>query len=220
MLHSNLRRASARSDSLRVLAMALVLAVPVTSRADFIDITFSSEYYDCDIHGVANFQPFNVYIVAGMRAPIPVQGITAAEFAVAGVRSSWFVVSALPNPNANSVVGNPFAGGVVMQFPSCQDWSGPNCWVLLYSATFVSLEPVLPTTLDVVGHSSPSLQCPVSAPVLVACDPSSTPVCVPAGRGFINQPFTCQVQAGKTDGCTVGVDASAWSAVKSLYDSR
>jgi hypothetical protein len=203
-----------------MLAMALVLAVPVPSRADFINVTFSSEYDDCDIQGVVPFQPLNVYFVAGTRlAPTPLQqGIRAAEFAVAGVPPSWFILSALPNPSASSVVGDPFAGGVAMLFPTCQDWSGPNCWVPLYSVTFFPTEPVPPMTLDVVGHGS-SVQCPGSSPALAACDPGSTPVCVPGGRGYINS-FECRVQAGQSDGCIIAVEQRSWSAVKRLYDSR
>jgi hypothetical protein len=200
----------------RVIA-TLVLAVCLgfgSASASSIGVFFDTGAARCDALIPAQFTQVTWYVMAILGGDIAADGITGAEFSLKGVPPAWFA-QIFANPAANVDLRHPMGIGVGtnIAFPACQK-AAP---VLLYTYQVLATSvPANGTYLTVERHdfpSSPSFQCPL----LVICDPPIfTKVCVRGGQGILN---------GDPSGtpppvpCTVGVDQTNWSTVKSLYNN-
>lgn len=181
------------------LVMALMFAVG-SANASSIGVYFAADGSDCD-GTAAPYSPLGWWVIAHLYGDIMADGITGAEFRVSGVDGTWFhTITA--NPAANTVLGNLFSGTNVA-FPGCM----PGPWVLLYTvSTFPTSVPAGEIVWKVMAHNNPSNPL-YNCPLLVGCDaPVYTKICVSGGEAFLN---------GRP--CTVGVDQTTWSQVKSLY---
>ncbi|MFQ5599713.1 MAG: hypothetical protein ACE5G2_04075 [Candidatus Krumholzibacteriia bacterium] len=131
-------------------------------------------------------------------------GITGAEFRVEGAPSGWFFFPTA-NPESSIAFGDLLGFGTNIAFPSCQSTPSVNLYtviVIRVSAVNDRLLSVLP--LQVFG--CPDLCCVL----LTVCDaPIFTKICVVGGEALIN---------GTGDPCTVAVEQTTWSTLKSLYN--
>jgi hypothetical protein len=181
------------------LVLALCLGIG-TANASSIGIYFAADGSDCD-YTAAMYGMFNWYVLVHAYGDGAVNGVTSAEFRVDGVPASWFNnISA--NPAANTVLGNLFTGTNVA-FPGCM----PGPWILLYTVSSLPTAPPTAATWRIMQHTTPSnpnLPCPL----VTLCDaPYYTAICVSGGQAYLN---------GQT--CSVGVEQSTWSQVKSMYN--
>ncbi len=182
------------------LVMALLFSVG-TASASSIGVYFAADGSDCDATAAA-YTPLNWYVLAHLYQDGAATGMTGAEFRVSGVPTAWFhTITA--NPTASAVLGNLFTGTNIA-WAGCQ--TGP--FVTLYSvSTFPTATPTAEMDWQILAHttpSNPSFNCPV----LVMCDaPVYTMVCVSGGEAFLN---------GRP--CTVGVNPSTWTQVKTLFN--
>src|SRR5262245_10700715 len=191
----------------------LITALSVTSRpvsAQDILISEAPNDWCCDLF-VPLFSPVAWYIIAQPYG-VSAGGITGAEFLQTGTPAGWFV-SATANPAASLALGSPIDGiGCSIAFTSCQ--TGDNGFVLLYTVNAVSTSQVGETFLRITARNPPSNPA-FACPTHVLCDaPTFSVVCVLGGQGIINGVgHRCSEVP-----CTVGVESSSWSKVKSLYD--
>jgi hypothetical protein len=193
------------------LVMAACLAAG-SANASSIGAFFTADASDCDFQ-TPNF--FTLHVIAILGGDAAAAGISGAELRVTGLEDqapapTWFV-SVTPNPAANVVIGNPTTagGGVNLGFPSCQAPMGGRVSLFTVSV-FANGPPVLgERTFAVLRHTVPTnanFQCPL----VTLCDPPTfTKVCVPGGEAFLNR--------GEGT-CTVGVQQTSWSQVKSLFN--
>ena len=151
-------------------------------------------------------EPGTIYILAKHNG-LTDCGVAAAEFRISGIPSSWRVYP-VPNPAALNV-GNPFADGVVVAFPTCQRReNGP---VVLYTVGVVAseLENDLQFTVEKRNPpGNPMFQCPE----LNLCDmPMFTKICVEGRPCHVNatSPRTCDSD--------LPVQPMSWGAVKEIF---
>jgi len=184
------------------LVLALCLAVGSAS-ASSIGVYFTADGTDCDATGVAPFTQVTFYILVHTYGDAATGGITGAEFQVKNFPSGWFGTPT-PNPAFGTVIGNPLTGGCNIASGSCQ--SSPTGFINLFTVTAFATSAVSNVDLIVDKHTTPSnpnFQCPA----LVLCDaPIFTLICVSGGEAFLNG-----------GSCTVAVQPTTWSKVKSLY---
>ena len=147
--------------------------------------------------------PGTMYINVVGSSALPTGGITGAEFAVGNITTADAFFILTPNPAANVDLGNPFAGGTNVAFPSCQ--TGPS--INLYHVNFFASTDLTGRLISIVAHSvptNPNFPCSL----LNLCDaPIFTKVCVAGGEAYIDGPD-----------CTVAVEETTWSDVKSLFN--
>lgn len=143
-----------------------------------------------------------MYICASGPSAFPAaDGFVGAEFRVDGLPAGWTAQSTRAPGSALSV-GDPFGNGTNIAFPSSQ--SGP-C-TLLFTVTVSAPQAGASAALQIKRHNSPS-QPSFACPWLMYENFEPVRVCVPGGALFINPETPC----------TVGVQISAWSRVKALY---
>jgi hypothetical protein len=146
--------------------------------------------------------PYALHVKAWIDGAIT--GITGAEFRITGLPAGW-TAFATPAPDASTSLGDPLDGsGANIAFATCQT---STCRVLdsilvfpttVVGETFLSIRPRTPPT-------NPAFNCPR----FVLCDaPVYSSLCVPGGVFCIN------VTSGR---CQIGMESTAWSAVKAFY---
>ncbi|MFQ5600134.1 MAG: hypothetical protein ACE5G2_06230 [Candidatus Krumholzibacteriia bacterium] len=137
-----------------------------------------------------------------------VTGIRGAEFRIDGAPQSGTEALYIntPNPLATIALGDPWGlPGASISFGTCQTGGSVN----LYTVTVILLNPIPATdaTISVVPRNPPTNP-EFNCSLLNLCDdPAFTAVCVPGGQAFINS----------IRDCTVAVEETTWSGVKSLY---
>jgi hypothetical protein len=151
-----------------------------------------------------------IYILARPEGPLAA-GFTQAEFWVDGLPVGWFAIAS-PNPlAAATTLGNPFATTPPLRtniaFPSCQP-PDVNGVVNLFTVTLIPTTIVADAYLSVVVANPPT-NASFTTPILYGCDAEFTPWPA-AGGQFIMNPTTKH--------CTVSVENTTWSEVKSLYN--
>jgi hypothetical protein len=146
--------------------------------------------------------PGTAYILAVLDQIPSEIGIAGAGFRVDGMPTDWSA-TVVPRSGGDTI-GNPLTGGCVIGFP-CQ----ASHIVLLYTIhyTVVSDLMVRLNVHEQTPPSNPPLACPVID--LGSCETAEGVwFCVSGGTAAINDPSFC----------TVGVEPSTWSRVKSLYE--
>ncbi|MFQ5600135.1 MAG: hypothetical protein ACE5G2_06235 [Candidatus Krumholzibacteriia bacterium] len=185
---------------LRVIVTLLTVAVAAGSASGQSIGLFSDP--GCASCNLATTPGIPATLWIGMATGGSVSGIKGAEFRVDGLPAGWLTIST-PNPAANLALGDPFAGGCNIAFPECQVGACIN----LYTVTVIPFSSDVDVVCVVDKHSSPSNPNFLCALVNLCDAPLFTKVCVGAGSMFINS------QAD----CTVAVEETTWSSVKSLY---
>jgi hypothetical protein len=145
---------------------------------------------------VVSGQPTTLYIFVTGNSFFGV-GVRYAEFRVDGLPLEW-TASATPNGMAVQAVGNPFAEGAKIWFPT----NMPGALVRLYSVTLVANGQLGRVTLNVRGHSSPS-DPNRSCPVTLTYVPEYDSGCSNGGYLTVNE--------------TTAIDAATWAGTKGLY---
>ncbi len=198
---------------MRMLATILVAVQCVaggTGFAQSIGVTFQPDDWDCDAVISASTQA-TWYLCASVGGAAR-SGIIGAEFRQDGSPAGW-PMTAIPNPAASYVRGDPLAGGCQIAFPDCQSGGSPGI-VLLYTIQGLATTSVGCTRLTILQHTTPSnplFRCPV----LVLCDaPVYTKICVMGAEGLVNG--ACSMTP--PDPCRVALTPVLWSQVKRLYD--
>ena len=170
-----------------------------------IGIYFDAEGQQCS-GTIRPGEPGTIYILAKHNG-LTDCGVAAAEFRISGIPPSWSVYP-VPNPAALNV-GNPFADGVVVAFPTCQrPENGP---VVLYTVLVVAseLETDLQFTVEKRNPpGNPMFQCPL----FNLCDtPMFTKICV--------EGLPCHVNATspRICGSPLPVQPMSWGAVKEIF---
>lgn len=184
------------------LVLALCLAVGSAS-ASSIGVFFAPDGSDCDAT-IGGFSSGTFHILGILGGDAAAGGVTGVEFRLVGVPGGWFLTPTV-NPVFNTVVGTSLAIGYNLASASCQAGSGGvlNLFSISYFAT--TAEP--PSYWGIDRHTNPSNpQFP--CPLMVLCDPPVyTKLCVGGGEARVN--------GGP---CTVGVEETSWSTLKSLYN--
>jgi len=145
-------------------------------------------------------QTFNIWLCAEGQAAT---GITAAEFRIAGLPSTW---TSTVFPGTGTMTGDVFGDGVRVAFPSCVQPSG--MYLQLFTVNIIAMDE----RFDVVLMVSPTV--PVSDPNLTCsfvelCNaPVFTKVCAGDHGAIINPHIR---------NCGLAVNAGSWGGVKSLY---
>jgi hypothetical protein len=182
------------------------IAVSALASPTTIGVFFDAAATDCDT-SVDPFMPFTVYVSAVLGTDAAAEGITQAEFRVDGL--TGIVLSVTPTPAADVALGNPTVGGGLVAFASCMAGQGLRHIVLLYTIVCSAPSPVLPRSVAVDRHPVPvDCWCPCRwGPCVGLCDyPVFTSMVVSGGHALINN-----------GSCTVGLQSTAWSAVKLLW---
>jgi hypothetical protein len=189
-----------------LLAMTLTLGVS-TAFAQSIDLTADAAGTVCE--GAINAGVTSLYIIARPGGAVAA-GISGAEFYVTGLPAAWFAI-VTPNPLNTAALGSPFATVPPLRaniaFPSCMPPDG-NGVVLLYSCVFFPNSAPADAYLSVVVADPPTNPS-FTTPILTACDSPLFTAYAAAGGQFIMFPATRH--------CTVAVQNTTWSGVKSLY---
>ncbi len=145
---------------------------------------------------VVSGQPATLYIFVTGNSFFGV-GVRYAEFRVEGLPSEW-TASATPNAMAVQAIGNPFAEGAKIWFPT----NMTGALVRLYSVTLVANGQVGRVTFNVTGHSSPS-DPNRSCPVTLTYVPEYDSGCTNGGYLIVN--------------ATTAIEAATWAGTKVLY---
>jgi hypothetical protein len=147
---------------------------------------------------------FYVYCRLGGGAS---DGITAVEFAVAGIPEGW-IASVIPAPSYEIMLWNPVQGGGTIKFSTCQTGDADGrvfvCTIAYYAPETPPDNVLLSVTKNKHRHD-PNYQCPL----VKTCDPlpAELRVCATTTDAILNGPT-----------CTVAVVEATWSTVKRLYD--
>jgi len=187
----------------RILSLLLVVSLAAsTASAGSIGLFFDPDAASCS-GPIANGSTGRIYIIALLSDVADV--MTVAEFRVDGLPAGW-VANLVPNPASNIVLGNPFDGvGCDIAFPTCQ--ADDN--VLLFTVDLLASTAVSDHYLR-VRHRNPPPNPNFPCPLVTECiAPIYDKVCVSGGEAIINP---------TGPGCTVAVEATSWSRVKSLYE--
>jgi hypothetical protein len=195
-----------RIGKVLLLAMTLTLGVS-TAFAQSIDITLDAAGTICE----AAIPGATVINIIARPAGVLATGFTQAEFWVQGLPTGWFAIAS-PNPlAAATTLGSPFATTSPFRtniaFPSCQAPDG-NGVVSLFTVTLIPVSFPADAYLSVVVADPPTNEL-FTTPILYGCDAEFTPVPAKGGQ-FIMNPTTKH--------CTVSVENTTWSEVKSLYN--
>lgn len=147
--------------------------------------------------------PFSMYILASLSGP-SAGGLTGVEFRLDNIPGGWFLTPTV-NTVFNTVVGTSLGIGYNLASGGCQ--AGTGGVLTLFSISGFATSLVSNHVMSILKHTTPSnpaFQCPLQ----VLCDaPVFTKVCVNGGQGIING-----------GNCTVGVEQTSWSTLKSLYN--
>jgi len=183
-------------------AVAAVVAPQLVSAAALVvEATGTSNPYVVQL-------PANSSVTARVsyRGEFPVTG---AEFRLAGVPQGW-LVSAIPNPAANIVIGSPVDDtGVNISFSTCNDqvnsYGLVDVWLFdlnIIAMTLVNEVSIYPEARN------PPLNASFDCGLAVSCAANGyQPECVGTAGICINP----------VGGCGVPVEAPTWSVVKSLF---
>src|SRR5262245_12883187 len=175
--------------------LVLLVMISVSARATemiglFSDPTCSSSHLAIGPGEVGTFQ------VRYVGDTDPIGGV---EFRIVGLPADWGVLSVVPNPFANLVLGNPLGIGTDISFPT----GPPGSCVHLFTIQVVAPSVVNDVMLQVLGRDPPSnpvFPCPFAVFDCGACDRQG---CVAGGQLFISS--------------TVGIEPATWSTVERLY---
>src|SRR5262245_25774911 len=181
------------SSYLSLCVWSLIAVTAASAQVVFIDPCGAS---------IAPFmsQTFNIWLCAENQAAA---GITAAEFRIAGLPSTWM---STVFPGAGTMTGDVFGDGVRVAFASCAQPSG--VYLQLFSVNIIATDEqsdVLLMVSPTVPVSDPKLTCSF---VSLCNAPVFTKVCV-GDHGAIINPHVRN--------CGLAVGASSWSGVKSLF---
>lgn len=191
-----------RTRVIALLFLALCLAVGPAS-ASSIGVFFAPDGSDCD-GSIPGFTPGTFWVLAVLGGDAAAGGITGVEFRLVGVPGGWFLNPTV-NPVFNIVVGTSFAQGYNLASGSCQAGSGSI--LTLYTVSYFATTTEPPSYWRVDRHTTPSSPA-FPCPLMVLCDALVfTKLCVGGGE--------CLINGGP---CTVGVEETRWSTMKSLYN--
>jgi len=194
----------------RVITIAVMIAsfsMSAAASPTSIGVFFDTDATDCDT-SVLPYWPFNVYVSAVLGTDVAGSGIRGATFSVDGLAD--IVRSITPNPAAFIAVGDPATPyGCDILFSVCMTGEGPRRVVPLYTIECFSTESISPRTVSVQRTSRPCDACCRFAPCVMLCDAVLTLVSVRGSQALINN-----------GSCTVGVQASTWTTVKSLFTAN
>lgn len=189
-----------------VLGVAISVLVHPVSRSiaspTSIGVFFDAEATECDA-SVAPFSPFTVYVSAILGDDAGAGGIRGAVFRVAGLEG--FVQSFTPGPSVFKYVGDPTQEGCNITFETCMGGDGPSTAILLYTIRCAMDESASPLSISVSHVATPSGD-PPQLYVNLCDEPQYSKFYVSGGQAVVNN--------GR---CSVGVELSTWSAVKSLF---
>ena len=186
------------SITLLLLAVAAVPRVPADPRYAMEDSSGSS----CVAAAVSERSSFQVVAYYDYIPGAYVGG--SYEFRLAGIPPEWSA-TAIPNPEAVVVLGDPLGGGTNVGFANCSP--GEDSRVVLFTIE------VQPTSAEVISltleaHTLPS-NLNFDCPHMWFCAPVFGAICFPPeALGTI-----------RSDGgsCVVSVRDEAWTDVKHLY---
>ena len=185
-----------------VAALLSAVVSPSPSRATTIGLYFDDQGTTFE-RAQAAAEPGAAWLLALLDGEAAA-GIIGAEFRLDSFPSGWFV-TAVPNPAANFVLGDPIVEGTNLAFDACQGSVLPAAPVLLFTLNYFATSTLDQHVMSIVAHSMPSNP-QFNCPLVVLCDPPTyTKLCVVGGRAAFNDPGF------------VSVAPSSWSAVKSLY---
>src|SRR5262245_32621010 len=157
-----------------------LLGSPQQSSATTITIASSADGSSCYMPVTPPGNPGNAYIYARLFGDAASNGITGAEFSIAGMPPEMFV-GVTPSPASNVSLGNPFEAGCNIAFPQCQAGTGFGI-VLLYTVNLFLPPGGMPDyVLQVRSHQTPSNPM-FPCPLVTLCDPGFTILCVNGGN--------------------------------------
>lgn len=168
-----------------------------------IGVYFDAAGTQCS-RSVTPFGVFDLYVIA-KTSGITDCGFTGAEFRILGLPSGWYASVA----EAPAVVyfGEPFAGGVNVAFPTCQQ-SGN---VLFYRFSVLPTTAASDLVLQVTGRNPP-LNPSFPWPLLTLCNvPGYTKTRVDGLAAYVNPTHAPICDA------TVSVQPTTWSRMKQLF---
>ena len=185
-----------------IVVILLWVALPARAQTDArkLGVYFDAEGTVCT-GTILPGTPTEIYIIGKVSAA---EGMTGASFRFIGAPQSWDLY-----PVANPLIlaiGDPFANGAVLSFPSCQSTAN----VLLYTV-LVMADEVIPDLYFLLGTRVPLINPNFICPTVVHCDaPVYTQTCAESAM--------CIVNPTRTPRCAlVAVDEQSWSAVKSIF---
>jgi hypothetical protein len=189
------KEARMKPFTLPLLFAAIFVAHPSRAQVIFID--------PCDVE-IQPFETRDLNVWACIEGSIA-GGITAAEFRIAGLPTSW-PRAVQPDAAASSVTGDLFGNGVRIAFPSCR--TGVGQYLHLFDVQVTAFDASTDVVLMVatnIPSSDPNFDCSFVS----LCDsPTFTKVCVRDHGSIINP---------RERSCGLPIERHSWTSVKALY---